>query len=181
MRSQHGSDKQLPLWVCPKCGARLVSRNLWHSCGRFTLEALFDDALPGVLALARNYVRMLRSLGDIQVIPQKTRLVCVARVRFAGLYPRKGGFLAGFALRRRLNSPRIVRTTDYGPRWRGHFVSVQSDGDLDNELRTWLQEAHDTVGLQDDLVGAAHGKRLQPAGARKHNGTRKAQGQRARG
>jgi hypothetical protein len=151
VRSQQASGEPPPLWVCPKCGARLVSRNLWHSCGRFTLEALFDDARPGVLGLARHYVRMLQSLGDVQVIPQKTRLVCVARVRFAGLYPRKSGFLAGFALRRRLSSPRIVRITDYDARWRAHLVDVRSDDDLDNELRTWLQEAHDTVGLQDDL------------------------------
>ena len=23
------------IWICPRCGARLVSRNLWHSCGQF--------------------------------------------------------------------------------------------------------------------------------------------------
>jgi hypothetical protein len=162
VRSPNTSTKQPPLWVCPKCGARLITRNLWHSCGRFTLEALFDNAQPGVLGLARNYVRMLRSLGDVQVVPQKTRLVCVARVRFAGLSPRKPGFLVAFALRRRLSSKRIVRTVDYGPRWQGHFVEVKSDGDLDDELRDWLQEAHDTVGLQDDLDRAAHKKRLRP-------------------
>jgi len=22
------------LWICPRCGARLISRNLAHSCGR---------------------------------------------------------------------------------------------------------------------------------------------------
>ena len=181
MGSQRASGEQPPVWVCPKCGARLVSRNLWHSCGRFTLEDLFDDARPGVLAVARNFVQMLQSLGDVQVIPQKTRLVCVARVRFAGLYPRKSGFVVGFALRRRLNSRRIVRTVDYGPRWRGHFVNVTSDNDLDDELRTWLQEAHDTVGLQDDLDRAAHNTRLQPPSPRKNNSTRKAQGRRARG
>jgi len=98
---------------------------------------------------------MLRALGDVQVIPQKTRLVCVARVRFAGLYPRKSGFQVAFALRRRLNSHRIVKITDYGPRWQGHFVDVRSDADLDDELRIWLQESHDTVGLQDDLARAA--------------------------
>ena len=144
------------LWICPKCGARLVSRNLWHSCGRFTLTALFGGARPGVLATAREYVRMLQSLGDVQVIPQKTRLVCVARVRFAGLYPRKTGFLAAFALRRWIDSPRIVKTADYGPRWRGHFVAVQSKADLDGELRAWLQESHDTVGIQDDLTRPLH-------------------------
>jgi hypothetical protein len=140
------------LWICPACGARLVSRNLWHSCGQHTLEGLFAGAAPGVLELAREYVAMLQSLGDVQVIPQQTRLVCVARVRFAGLSPRKGGFQASFALHRWLDSPRIVKRVDYGPRWRGHYVSIQTRADLDDELRSWLQEAHDVVGLQADLA-----------------------------
>lgn len=137
-----------PVWTCPRCGARLISRNLWHSCGRFTLEDLFAGAAPGVLELARDYVAMLRSLGDVQVLPQKTRLVCVARVRFAGLTPRKRGFQANFALHRWLDSPRIVKRVDYGPRWRAHHVNVQIPADLDDELRVWLQESHDVVGLQ---------------------------------
>jgi hypothetical protein len=139
------------MWVCPRCGARLVSRNLWHSCGRFTLEALFARAEPAALELARTYVSMLYSLGEVQVIPQKTRLVCVARVRFGGLSPRKDGFLAAFALHRWLDSPRIVKTADYGPRWRGHFVHVRNAADLDDELRAWLQESYNIVGLQADL------------------------------
>ena len=139
------------VWICPKCGARLVSRNLWHSCGQYTLEALFAGAAPGVLELAREYVAMLHTLGDVQVIAQKTRLVCVARVRFAGLSLRKGGFQASFALHRWLDSPRIVKQVNYGPRWRGHYVSIQASTDLDDELRSWLQEAHDVVGLQAGL------------------------------
>lgn len=159
-----------PLWICPKCGARLVSRNLWHSCGRFTLAALFQGARPGVLDLAREYVRILESLGDVQILPQKTRLVCVARVRFGGLYPRKTGFVAAFALRRWLSSPRIVKTADYGPRWRGHFVAVQSAADLDDELRAWLQESHDTVGVQDDLARRAKSGPLSRSGRSQHRG-----------
>jgi hypothetical protein len=143
---------QPPLWICPKCGARLVTRNLWHSCGRFTLEALFSGCAPGILAAARKYVALLESLGDVQVIPQKTRLVAVARVRFAGLYPRKGDFMAAFALHRWLANPRIVKTIDYGPRWRGHYVRITSAADVDAELRAWLQESYDVVGVQSDLA-----------------------------
>jgi hypothetical protein len=55
------------------------------------------------------------------------------------------------ALHRWLDSPRVVKQVDYGPRWRGHHVLVQASTDLDNELRAWLQEAHDVVGLQADL------------------------------
>jgi hypothetical protein len=145
------SPIEQPLWTCPRCGARLVSRNLWHSCGRFTLEELFAGAAPGVLELAREYVAMLHSLGDVQVLAQKTRLVCVARVRFAGLSPRKRGFQANFALHRWLDSPRVVKRVDYGPRWRVHHVDVRQRADLDDELCGWLQESHDVVGLQADL------------------------------
>jgi Domain of unknown function (DUF5655) len=139
------------VWICPRCGARLVTPNLWHSCGNSSLDALFVRSTPESLALARAYVAMLHSLGDVQVIAQKTRLVCVARVRFAGLTPRQNGFMANFALHRWLASPRIVKTEDYGPRWRIHHVRIRSETDLDHELRTWLQESHDVVGLQEDL------------------------------
>jgi hypothetical protein len=146
------TDSGLPsLWLCLRCGARLVSRNLWHSCVQVTLEDLFARSEPSVLELARTYVSMLHSLGDVQVIPQRTRLVCVARVRFAGLSPRKDGFLASFSLHRWLDSPRIVKTADYRPRWRSHYVLVRSQADLDDELKTWLREAHDVVGLQRGL------------------------------
>jgi len=145
------STEKPALWVCPRCGARLITRNLWHSCGRFTLEHLFANATPDVVDLARRYVDLLDSLGDVQVIPQKTRLVCVARVRFAGLYPRKNWFRAAFALRRWVRSPRIVKREDYGPRWRAHFVDIRSASDLDDELLAWLKESHDTVGVQRDV------------------------------
>ena len=107
-----------------------------------------------MLELAHEYVALLRSLGDVQVLPQKTRLVCVARVRFAGLTPRKRDFLANFALHRWLDSPRILKKVDYGPRWRSHHLAVRSSADLDGELRAWLQESHDVVGLQADLPGS---------------------------
>jgi hypothetical protein len=156
------ASRKLPdVWQCPNCGARLVSRNLWHSCGRWTLEALFRSSPPTVLALAEKYVAMLRSLGDVEIIPQKTRLVAVARVRFAGLKPRRDGFVAAFALHRWLKSPRIIDTVDYGPRWRGHYVRVQSDEDLDDRLRGWLQESHDVVGMQRDLGSRAPADRAR--------------------
>jgi hypothetical protein len=106
---------------------------------------------PSVVRLARRFIEMLRALGDVQIIPQKTRLVCVARVRFAGLTPRKDHFVASFALHRWLKSPRVIRTHDYGPRWRAHFVAIRSAGDLDDELKGWLQESHDLVGMQHGL------------------------------
>lgn len=162
MRSDQDSIDRRALWICPECGARLVSRNLWHSCGRFTLEALFAKSGPGVTSLARACVSVLRSLGDVQIIPQKMRLVCVTRVRFAGLYPHRDRVTVAFALRRRLRSRRIVKTTNYGPRWQGHFIDILARGDIDDELRAWLQESHDTVGVQRDLSPTRRSRNVRP-------------------
>ena len=166
MRRVKQTGSRSDVWVCPKCGARLITRNLWHSCGTFSLDDLFAAAAPGVFELARQYVRMLRSLGDVQVIPQKTRLVAVARVRFAGLSPRKNGFRAAFALRRWIKSPRIVHTESYGPKWRAHFVEIRSAADLDDELRAWLQESHDTVGVQGNDRPAGPARKRNVKGKR---------------
>jgi len=27
------------LWMCPECGHRFVTRNMWHSCARHPVEA----------------------------------------------------------------------------------------------------------------------------------------------
>ncbi|MDX1510383.1 MAG: hypothetical protein R3249_03470 [Nitriliruptorales bacterium] len=138
------------LWICPSCGGRFVTPNMWHSCGVHSLQELFARSTDDALSLAEEYVAILHGLGDVQVIAQKTRLVAVARVRFAGLEPREHGFRATFALRRWVDSDRIVKKEHHNDRWRGHVVDVRAVGDLDDELRGWLQESHDTVGLQRD-------------------------------
>jgi hypothetical protein len=40
--------------ICPRCGARSVTRNLWHSCGTFTLDGLFPTSAHFVIILAES-------------------------------------------------------------------------------------------------------------------------------
>jgi hypothetical protein len=38
-------DEAVPgISICPRCGMRLVTKNLWHSCRTFTLDGLFPTA-----------------------------------------------------------------------------------------------------------------------------------------
>lgn len=34
-----GEGPRRPLWRCPKCGHRFVTKNMWHSCGRYRIES----------------------------------------------------------------------------------------------------------------------------------------------
>lgn len=43
-------DREKPLWTCPECGHAFVTRNLWHSCGRYELDPHFERRDPRVRA-----------------------------------------------------------------------------------------------------------------------------------
>ena len=139
--------KQRPLWRCPECGERFVTKNLWHSCGKYTLEELFARSEPHVLPLFKKFAKMVRACGPVRMIPQKTRVAFQVRVRFAGAYPRKSYFLGAIALPYRSADPRFVKIENYAPHFQGHFFRVDSEADLDQQVQSWLHESYQ-VGAQ---------------------------------
>jgi len=89
-----------PLWTCPKCGALLVTANMWHSCGQYNLDDLFRAqraaGQTGLRPLARHHPRLRARLHD----SQKTRVVFMVRVRFAAAMARKSYLQCSLALPR---------------------------------------------------------------------------------
>jgi hypothetical protein len=140
-------SKLKPLWRCPKCGERFITANIWHACGRFSLEALFAKSEPHVLKLFRKFARMVRACGPVRTIPQRSRVVFQVRVRFAGCYPRKSHLLCSIALPRKLNSRRIVKINEYAPHFISHQFRIHSAEECDAEIQSWLRESYD-VGAQ---------------------------------
>lgn len=78
-----------PLWTCPRCGHRFVTRNIWHSCGRYRIADHFVVAQPVVRKLFNGVKALVRECGPVTVYAQKTRIVFMVRVRFAGVTVRK--------------------------------------------------------------------------------------------
>lgn len=143
--------KPKPLWRCPKCGAKMVTRNLWHSCGKFTLEDLFARSEPPVLPLFRKFAALVRRCGPVTMIPQKTRVVFMNRTRFAQVQPRRDHFVAGFILGRRIRHRRITKVENLGPAIQYHWVRISSAADLDATLLGWLRESYHYYGRQERL------------------------------
>ena len=139
--------KKRPLWRCPKCGERFVTANIWHSCGKFALEALFARSDPTVIKLFRKFARMVRACGPVRMIPQKTRVVFQVRVRFAGCYPRKSHLICGIALPRTTPHPRFIKITPYTKHFVGHQFRIQHPDELDSEVQAWLRQSY-KVGAQ---------------------------------
>ncbi|MFQ5690991.1 MAG: DUF5655 domain-containing protein [Gemmatimonadota bacterium] len=119
-----GSDTSKPLWTCPECGARLVTRNLWHSCGRATL----DD--------------------------WTARIAFMGRVRFGSITSlSERGMTCSFALPAPLDSPRLVNVKEVAPGWWVHRLRVTDPSQLDEEVQAWVRESYRLMGMQERLLG----------------------------
>lgn len=137
-----------PLWTCSQCGHQFVTANIWHSCTKIALDEAFSRSLPSVRETFDRYVELIAQCGPVTVIAQKTRLVIMGRVRFAGAVVRRDKLIASFALTRRIDDPRL-RVEVYSSRWIAHRFDVRSAADLEfPELAAWLCEAYRDLGMQ---------------------------------
>ncbi|MFQ5679225.1 MAG: DUF5655 domain-containing protein [Gemmatimonadota bacterium] len=159
------TDRRRPLWSCPACGAKFVTRNAWHSCGQATLEEWQARMGPRARALFDRFQRMIAACGEYEVAPAKTRLAFLARVRFAGITSlSETGMTCSFALPHPLESPRFARVHEITPGWWVHRLRITDPAQLDGELQGWLRESYRLMGMQERL-DAPDGGRGGPRGA----------------
>jgi hypothetical protein len=131
-----------PLWRCPKCGHRFVTRNLWHSCGRYDLAHHFEGCDPIVKKLYGRFVKILRACGPVTIYPQKTRIVAMVDVRFANATTTKRALRVHLWLKRRVQHPALVRHDDYGRLGFGNTFKLERLDQLDGELEALVREAY---------------------------------------
>ena len=146
------AKSRTPLWTCPKCGAKLVTRNLWHSCGQATLAEWKGGMGPKARCLYDRFERMIAACGEYHVAPAKTRIAFMGRVRFAGITSlSENGMTCAFALPRPLASPRFVRVKEEVPGWWSHRLRVTEPSQLDEQVQRWLRESYRLMGMRERL------------------------------
>jgi len=154
MNSTHRTDR--PLWTCSKCGAKLLTKNLWHSCGRATLDDWFARMGPRARELYDRFEDLIANCGEYHVSPAKTRIAFLARVRFAGVTRlSESGMTCNFAMPYPLRSRRFVKVEEVVPGWWSHRLSITDPTKLDDELQSWLRESYRLMGLQGRLIERA--------------------------
>lgn len=92
-------------------------------------DEAFAKSLPIVRESFDRYADLIARCGPVAVIAQKTRIVIMGRVRFAGAVVRREKFIASFALTRPLADPRL-RLQVYTQRWIAHRFDVLTPADL---------------------------------------------------
>ena len=145
-------DPDRPLWACPKCGAKFVTKNQWHSCGEATVSDWKARMGPRSAELYDRFEQMIAACGDYHVAPAKTRVAFLGRVRFAGITSLSEKWMTcSFALPHPLNSPRFKKVEEVAPHWWVHRLRITDAGQLDEEVQAWLRDSYWLVGMQQRL------------------------------
>jgi hypothetical protein len=140
-----------PLWRCPKCGKWFVTRNIYHSCGRYPLASHFVGK-PRARALFDHFRKTLERFGPVRLVSNQSRVGFMVRVRFAGTSAiRKDSLRCAMWLTRRVSSKHWVREEHFGPRAHIYHFEMRKPGDLNPEIRRHLREAYG-VGCQAHRV-----------------------------
>src|SRR5262249_21477419 len=140
-----------PPWSCPRCKRLFANRNQSHTCAALHhLDHHFRDKPPEIRALYDRFVSAVKALGPVKILPEKTRIAFQVRMSFAQITPRRRWLDGHVVLARRLEHPRFRRIETFSPRNHVHVFRIQSPGDIDAELLTWLRQAY-AVGEQQHL------------------------------
>ena len=141
------------MWICPDCGVRLLTRNLWHSCGQSSLAEWEARMGPRARALFDRFSSIIAECGPYSLGPAKTRIAFLAQVRFAGITAlSERGMTCTFALPYPLQSPRFARVWEIVPGWWAHRIRVTAPEQLDTEVKEWLQLSYRLMGMRERLT-----------------------------
>jgi hypothetical protein len=145
-----------PLWTCPKCGAKFVTRNMWHSCGHATLTDWKGRMGPKARALYDRFEALIAACGEYHVAPAKTRIAFLGRVRFAGITKlSEDGMVCAFALPKPLRSPRFLDVEEVVPGWWIHRLAIADVSELDDRCQAWIRQSYRLMGMQERLLAGA--------------------------
>ncbi len=143
-----------PLWQCPDCHRRFANRNQSHFCGRHDLASHFGGKPPEIRAIFDAVLDLIRRIGPVTVLPEKTRIAFQVRMSFAQLTPRSRWVDGHVVLARRFEHPRFRRIETISPRNHVHHFRLASVSEVDGVVKKWMMEAY-AVGEQRHLKKAA--------------------------
>jgi hypothetical protein len=140
------------LWKCDKCGRPFANRNQTHSCGRFTIEEFLAGKSPKAVHLFKKFAGAIEELDQVITAPAKSRVGFQVRMIFASVNRlNDDGLTAHVVLARRYEHPRFNKVESISPRNHVHHFIIHDVREIDDEVRSWLREAH-SVGKQDHLA-----------------------------
>ena len=148
--SQLNRKTDRALWQCPKCKRRFANRNQSHFCATHDLEHHFEGKADEIREIYDAFLKAIRRVGPVTVLPEKTRIAFQVRMSFAQLTTRSKWVDGHVVLARRFERPRFRKIETISARNHVHHFRLMSAAEVDEEVASWLEEAY-AVGEQRHL------------------------------
>jgi hypothetical protein len=89
-----------------------------------------------------RFRELIEACGPVEIIPQKTRIVFLTRMRFAAAMPRRGWLAGHLNLARRVNDTRFHKIVCYGPATYTHSFRAQDASFFNASFAALVREAY---------------------------------------
>ena len=144
-------------WVCPRCGAPFANSNASHSCVNVGIDAHFATAEPGVRAAFDRLAELVQADGPVSVVPQKSRIVFAAPMRFVAIQVRRDRLIGHVLHERAVPHPVVIQIVAdaYGSGLFLHRLSIRSADALDVAFAGFVRDAAARVGRRERLASPA--------------------------
>jgi Domain of unknown function (DUF5655) len=127
--------------VCPRCQREFASEGQFHSHDLVDVDRHFAGR-PAELRTA--FDALVAALpADVHIDGLKTVIVVAARTTFCYVVVQRDRLSIGVFLDRALASPRVTKVDHVSSGKVASVVEVRQPGEIDGELRGWLNEAYD--------------------------------------
>ena len=128
--------------MCEACGREFGKRQSHVCAPAKSVDAYFAARPPVEREIFEEVAAHLRSLGPVIVEPVNVGIFFKGKRTFVELRPKTNWVDLSFGLNRRIDHPRISRTTRTKTSRTYHGVRLRAPEDVDDVVRGWLTESY---------------------------------------
>jgi hypothetical protein len=131
------------MWTCPKCKAQFVQKNLWHSCGDYSVEGFLKGKSERGKELFWFFVHEYQKIGPIILHPVKGRVAFMVKVRFSGVNTVGDDFIEGsFWLKEKMDSEKFFKIEHLSGNDYIHRFRIHDESFIDKEFLKYMKMAY---------------------------------------
>lgn len=130
------------IWACEACGREFGKRQAHVCIPPLSVEAYFAGRPPVEREIFEAVRDHLTSLGPVIVEPVTVGVLFKGVRTFVELRPKQKWVDLSIGLERRVEHPRITRTTRTNTPRTYHGVRLHGPEDVDDQVREWLTESY---------------------------------------
>lgn len=132
-------------WTCPECGKSFRNPNQWHSCHILDLGDHLRHKPQKIQALVYDLLAQIETFGPIELNPVKSAIQVKAGATFLSIKPKSEYIELEFQLGQEIDQFPVHRTVRISRNRALHFMNIDSDEDINDQLIAWLRDSYHLV------------------------------------